>query len=160
MAFWKLNYHLVWGTKNNDPFITPKIEAQLYPYLVNKAHELEVFIHAVNGWTDHTHVVASIPPKYAVAEVVKRLKGSSSFYISQVTRLDVNFKWKRGYGAFSLGETQLPQAIAYVENQKVHHQQQTTNAWLERTDELDEGSLTIVKESKIAYVVDEKRPFP
>ena len=160
MAFWRLNYHLVWGTKNNEPFITSQIEAKLYPYLVSKAQELEVFIHAINGWTDHTHVVASIPPKHAVAEVVKRLKDSSSFYISQVTRLDVNFIWKRGYGAFSLGETQLPQAIAYVENQKVHHQQQTTNAWLERVDELDEEPEKIMKESQGTYLVDGKRPFP
>ena len=51
MAFWRLNYHLVWGTKNNQPSITPQIEAKLFPYLVSKAHELDVFIHAVNGWT-------------------------------------------------------------------------------------------------------------
>ena len=109
---------------------------------------------------DHTHVVASILPKHAVAEVVKRLKGSSSFYISQVTRLNAEFTWKRGYGAFSLGESQLPQAIAYVENQKTHHKAHTINTWLERTDDLDEEPGKIMKEAQTAYLVDRKRPFP
>ena len=49
------------------------------------------------------------------------------------------FQWQRGYGALTLGEKQRAAAIEYVRRQKQHHQQQTTNAWLERVDEFDEG---------------------
>jgi len=35
------------------------------------------------------------------------------------------FAWQREYGVFSLGGKQLDQAIAYVQNQKQHHAQET-----------------------------------
>ena len=49
------------------------------------------------------------------------------------------FIWQRGYGALSVGERQKPIAIAYVQSQKEHHKQRTTNVWLERCTDMDEG---------------------
>ena len=139
MSFWRLYYHLVWATKNREPLIQPEVEKRLYPYLVNKAAELGVYVHAVNGWDDHIHLIVAIPPKHAVAYVVKTLKGASAYDLNHAARLDRHFAWQRGYGALTLGETQKPKAIAYVEGQKEHHRQQTTNGWLERYAEFDEG---------------------
>jgi len=139
MAFWRLYCHLVWATKNREHLIQPEIEARLYAYIVTKASELGVYVYAINGWYDHVHLVVSIPPKHAVAYVVKRLKGASSHDINQTGALDQHFTWQRGYGALSLGERQRPEAEAYVAGQKQHHERQTTNAWLERYTEYDEG---------------------
>jgi len=139
MAFWRLYYHLVWATKNREHLIQPEIEDWLYAYIVRKAAELGVYIYAINGWYDHIHLVVSIPPKHAVAYVVKRLKGASSHEVNQTDRIDYQFGWQRGYGALSLGERQRPRAEAYVADQKQHHEQQTANAWLERYTEFDEG---------------------
>lgn len=139
MAFWRLTYHLVWATKNREHFIQPEIEKRLYAYIVRKAAELDVFVYAINGWYDHTHLVVSIPPKHAVAYVVKCLKGASSHYLNHTVGLDEHFAWQRGYGALGLGERQRPAAEAYVTEQKQHHEQQNSNAWLERHAELDEG---------------------
>lgn len=139
MAFHRLYYHLVWATKNREHLIRSEIEARLFAYLVHKAAELGVYVYAVNGWYDHVHLVVSIPPKHAVADVVKRLKGASSYDLNHAARLAYEFAWQRGYGALSLGERQRPQAEAYVQNQKQHHAQETTNSWLERYTELDEG---------------------
>ena len=85
------------------------------------------------------HLVVSIPPKHAVAYVVKRLKGASSHDLNHAGGLEYQFAWQRGYGALSLGERQRPTAEAYVTNQKGHHESQTANAWLERYTEFDEG---------------------
>ncbi len=139
MPFWRLYYHLTWSTKERAPFITPEIEPRLFAYIVKKASELDVFVYAINGWTDHNHLVAAIPPKIAVAELVKFVKGASSHYLNHECHLDYEFAWQRGYGALSVGERQRPIAEEYVRNQKVHHEKQTTNAWLERYTDLDEG---------------------
>jgi putative transposase len=139
MPFWRLYYHLVWSTKNREHLIQPEMEKRLNGYLVNKAAELGVYVYAVNGWYDHIHLVVSIPPKHAVAYVVKTLKGASAHDLNHAAKLDYHFAWQRGYGALTVGETQKPKAVAYVENQKQHHEQQTTNAWLERFAEFDEG---------------------
>jgi len=99
-----------------------------------------MYVYVINGWTDHVHMIVAIPPKLSVADAVKNLKGASSHYINNVVRPEhLHFVWQRGYGCLTLGETQRAKAIEYVENQKDHHREKTTNAWLERYNELDEG---------------------
>lgn len=140
MSFWRLYYHLVWATKNREPSITPEVELKLYPYLLKKAAELEIGVYALNGWNDHVHMIVSIPPKLAVANAVKNLKGASAHYLNHESLLGGTFIWQRGYGVLSVGERQKPIAIAYVESQKEHHKQGTTNVWLEHCTDLDEKS--------------------
>jgi len=114
-------------------------------------------------------MVVSIPPKLAVAEVVKRLKGASSHYLNHEAAIDVAFAWQRGYGALSFGERQRPIAKAYVAKQKQHHEDKTTNAWLERYTELDEGPPDtgmapepvsgVVREAAAPYETGDDLPF-
>jgi putative transposase len=133
------SYHLVWATKNREHLIRPEIEGRLHGYIVGKAAELGVHVYAINGWCDPVHLVVSIPPKHAVAYVVKRLKGASSHDLNDSGELGYHLAWRRGYGALSLGERQRPVAEAYVADQKQHHECQTANAWLERYTEFDAG---------------------
>ena len=139
MPFWRTYYHLVWATKKRAPLIRPELEPQLYEYLRRKARGMGVRVYAINGWTDHVHVIVSIPPRLAVAAVVKRLKGASSHYLNRREGAEELFRWQRGYGALTLGERQLPRAIAYVAGQKEHHRGETANGWLERVDAFDDG---------------------
>ena len=154
MSFWRVYYHLVWATHDRRPLISPSVEALLFPYLEKKATEFQTVLYAVNGTEDHIHLVAAIPPRYAVAEVVKSLKGASSHFLNH-SSLAIEFSWQRGYGVFSLGERQRPAAEAYVRAQKEHHRQGTTNAWLERIEEVDEGPATpetaVIREPAAIY---------
>jgi putative transposase len=138
MAFWRLYYHLVWATKNREHLLRPEVEARLFPYLVSKAAEVGVYVYAINGWYDHIHLIVAIPPKLAVADVVKRLKGASAHYLNHADVPISFFAWQRGYGAVTIGERYRSTAEAYVHRQKEHHRAQTANAWLERYTENDE----------------------
>ena len=130
----------MWVTKNREPLIQTDFEADLFRYLVNKCAELGIYVYAINGWVDHVHMIAAIPPKRSVADVVKRLKGASSHYVNHDLRpAHSTFAWQPGYGCLTLGETQRPKAVAYVENQKHHHAARETNAWLEHISTQDEG---------------------
>ena len=140
MAFWRLYYHLVWSTKERLPLITPAIEPILYGYMIGKAVWHGAIVHAIGGIETHTHVIASIPPKIAIAEFVKNVKGSSSHHINHgPQKFDITFGWQRGYGVFSLGSKQLDDAIAYVCNQKQHHNQGDLIEMLERDADEDDG---------------------
>ena len=140
MSFWRTYYHITWATHQRRHLLTPEVEQRLYPYLIRKAtEERETYVYAINGWYDHVHLVVSIPPKFAVADFVKLLKGGSSHDLNHAGGFEGGFAWQRGYGVFTLGETQRPMAEAYVNGQKQHHQQGTTNGWLERCEEQDEG---------------------
>ena len=171
MAFWRSYAHLVWATHNREPYIQPQIEKALYAYIVKKAGELDTYIHAINGEVDHMHIVASIPPKHSVSWVVKEFKGASSHYVNHTLRPpEYHFGWQRGYGYFTLGESQCPRAVEYVLKQKEHHQQQTTNTWLEKYSEEDDGPLApgltpthiagyVLREATTIYSVESELPF-
>jgi putative transposase len=133
MPLWRLFYHLVWSTHQRSPLITPDKEPQLYGYIIAKVDKLGCVFHAIGGVSDHVHLVVSIPPKISISDFVRQIKGSSSHFFNHcLTSPDEPFKWQDEYGVFSLGNKQLEQAIAYVNNQKQHHAEGTIMAALER----------------------------
>ena len=138
MAFWRTWYHLVWATKNREALIGPPVEKRLLSFIVHKASDLGVHIQAINACPDHVHLLVSIPPRHSVADVVKRLKGSSARYMNTMGA-EGSFGWQRGYGVLTLGEKQRATAEAYVLNQKEHHQDKTLNPWLEQEAGSDQG---------------------
>ncbi len=121
-----------------------ELEPILYGYLIGKADGLQCIIHAIGGTEDHVHILASIPPKLSVADVVKHLKGSSAHHMTQaLAGTSMAFAWQRGYGVLSLGSKQLPDAKTYVSNQKMHHQQGSIIASLEAEKHEDDGPASM-----------------
>ena len=67
MPYWQTFYHIVWATKNREPLITPDVEAMIYGLIRSKAIGLGGTVFALNGMSEHVHLVASIPPAIAVS---------------------------------------------------------------------------------------------
>ncbi|MCY7332134.1 MAG: IS200/IS605 family transposase [Pseudanabaena sp. CAN_BIN31] len=135
MAFWRTYYHLIWSTAARQPLITPDIEPELYGYIIGKSDAMGCIVHSINGIEDHIHIVASIPPKIAISDFVKQIKGSSAYHMNHLpSSLDLAFGWQQSYGVFTLGSKQLETAKNYVDNQKKHHSEGTTIKLLETDD--------------------------
>ncbi|MGH7495618.1 MAG: IS200/IS605 family transposase [bacterium] len=141
MAYWRLYYHAIWSCHNREPLITPALEPELYKYLRGKGLELGGIMHAVGGIEDHMHSSFSLPPKYALADFIGKLKGASSHWVTHVLRHPGKFEWQRGYGVLSFGSRDLARVVNYVNNQKEHHQRQTTHAIVERCGEEEDGAV-------------------
>ena len=139
MSYWRLHYHAVWACKNRQPLITSDLEPQLHKYLLGKCIELGGIMHAVGGIEDHAHVAFSLPPKFAVADFIDKLKGASSHWVTHVLHHPDEFEWQRGYGVVSFGGKNMSQVIAYVQNQRKHHKRETTNIIMERWSEDEDG---------------------
>lgn len=121
MPYWQLFYHVVWSTKNREPLLTPDAEPVIYGYLRNKALGLEAIVYALNGYLDHVHLVASIPPKISVSKFVGQIKAVASVKYNQSRPGAAPFYWQEEFGAFSFDRKRLPYVVEYVENQKIHH---------------------------------------
>jgi len=134
MPYWQLFYHIVWSTKNREPLLTPEAEPIIYGYLRNKALGLEANVYAINGYRDHVHLVASIPPKIAVSKFVGQVKAVASVKYNQSRPGAAPFYWQEEFGAFSFDRKRLPYVAAYVENQKTHHANNRLIPILERDD--------------------------
>ena len=130
MPYWRLFYHIVWGTKNRLELIDPAWEKDLHGYIWGKATALECLPHAIGGISDHIHVAISIPPKLSVATLIGQLKGASSHHVNK-TYADGSFMWQTEYGVFSFSEKALPSIVNYINNQKQHHAESTLNVAME-----------------------------
>jgi REP element-mobilizing transposase RayT len=129
----ELYLHLVWGTWQREPLITPDLQRDLYASLAHHSAELGADVIAIGGMPDHVHLLVRFPTTISVSEFVRRVKGGSSHLVTQVMRWPEPFKWQGGYGAFSVSKRNLAAAQAYVLNQERHHAEGTALPTFERT---------------------------
>jgi len=134
MPYHRLFYHMVWGTKNREPFIQLEFEASLHNVIAAKAKELEAFVYAVGGIEDHVHLVASVLPKIALADFMGQVKGNSSHFVNHTLSLSYHFQWQTEYGVVSFGGKQLDLVVKYVKNQRQHHAEGAIIPFLERVE--------------------------
>ena len=117
--------HLVFSTKNREPFITRVIESELHPYMASIFRNLKSPSLIIDGTMDHVHILFSLARSIATADVVEEVKTGSSKWIKTKGREFRNFHWQRGYGAFSIGQSNVAALKSYIRNQKRHHRRIT-----------------------------------
>jgi putative transposase len=116
--------HIVFSTKNREPWLDPEVRARLHAYLATVCRDLGSEFVRVGGMTDHIHLVATLPRTVSQAQMIEQMKTASSKWIKAVDPRYRGFFWQRGYGAFSVSPSQLDAVVEYVERQPEHHRTQ------------------------------------
>ena len=75
---------MVWATWDRAPLIKPVVRDRIYPMIQRQADDLGAHVIAIGGIEDHVHALARFPSTLAIAELVRRMKGGSSYLVSQV----------------------------------------------------------------------------
>jgi REP element-mobilizing transposase RayT len=81
--------------------------------------------HALGGTEDHVHISLTLGRTISVADLVAEIKASSSKWMKTKGPQYAGFAWQNSYGAFSIGQSQLPALRRYISNQKEHHRRRT-----------------------------------
>lgn len=115
--------HLVFSTRNRRPWIDEDIAAELHDYIGGTCRGLKCQPHQVGGASDHVHIACCLARTLSVASLVEEIKTSSSKWIKTKDPRYADFSWQSGYGAFSVGQSQLPSLRNYIRNQLEHHKQ-------------------------------------
>jgi REP element-mobilizing transposase RayT len=118
-------FHCAFSTKGRRPLITPELRPRLWPYLGGIARENDVGALAIGGVGDHVHLLLSLPSTLAIADAMQRIKGASSKWVHDTFPGHRNFNWQEGYGAFSIGISQIAATRRYIERQEEHHRKTT-----------------------------------
>ena len=79
----------------------------------------------IGGTADHVHILFSLGRVVRVADILEEVKSDSSKWIKNQGREFRNFHWQKGYGAFSIGQSQVPTLKRYIARQKDHHKRVT-----------------------------------
>lgn len=120
-TYTQLYVHYVFAVQNRLCLINNKWQDNLYRYMSGIIDQQGHKLYVINGMNDHIHLLISMTPKQAPSDLIYHLKRSSSLWINQ-NRLSVGkFSWQEGFGAFSLGKSQLQEKIKYIEEQQQHH---------------------------------------
>jgi putative transposase len=115
--------HVVFSTRNRTPFIDTKLAERLQPYLCGIARENDFKVLGVGGIADHIHLLLSLPSSMPPSKAVQLLKGGSSKWVHETFPDHSRFGWQEGYGAFTIGISQIDDTLRYIANQVEHHRQ-------------------------------------
>ena len=105
---WECKYHVVFIPKWRRKLLYHKLRAHLGGVFQELARQKESRIEEGHLRPDHVHMLLSIPPKYAVSQVVGFLKGKSAIYIARTyggrprNFVGEHF-WARGYFVSTVG---------------------------------------------------------
>jgi len=117
--------HIIFSTKNRANLITPAIEPELYKYISGTLRNMESPSLKIGGTANHLHLLVSQSKNIALAFLLEELKKSSSKWIKHQDASFRSFKWQEGYGAFTIGQSNVAALKRYIELQKNHHRRRS-----------------------------------
>ena len=118
----KIYVHIVFSTKNRDDLILPEIENELFAYIGGILRKYNSVLIAANGTENHFHLLISQSKNVSLSDLMRELKKASSLWIKTKGNDFGNFQWQAGFGAFSIGQSQIEPVKNYIAKQKQHHQ--------------------------------------
>ena len=105
---WECKYHVVFIPKCRRKSLYEQLKKHLGEVFHKLAQQKESRIEAGHLMPDHVHMLISIPPKYAVSQVVGFIKGKSAIHLARVygerkrSFVGQHF-WARGFFASTVG---------------------------------------------------------
>ena len=124
-TYTSLHYHVIFSTKNRQPFLAEAIRDRVFAYLGGIARENGMNALEVGGVADHVHLLVSIPASLAVSKALRLIKGGSSHWLKETFPNMAKFAWQDGYAAFTVSQLQIDDVRVYIRCQSEHHQTKT-----------------------------------
>jgi putative transposase len=127
---WECKYHVVFIPRYRKKAIYGEVRKELGRVFRTLAEQRESHIEEGHLMPDHVHIMISIPPKYAVAQVVGYIKGKSAIHLARTyAGRRRNFVgqhfWARGYFVSTVGrdEAAVREYIRDQEREQLREEQ-------------------------------------
>ena len=125
MSWVRIWVHLIFSTKNRDPFLINDIRKEVFKHMKQNAEEKEIWLDCVNGYTDHAHCLISLNKDQSISKIAQLIKGESSFWINKNKLTKGKFMWQDDYWAVGVSESHLQKTREYIFKQEDHHKKTT-----------------------------------
>ena len=120
-SYCDLLYHMVWSTKHRENLIAPEHQSRLFAYIGGIAKNNKCVLLAAGGMPDHIHLLLGAHQTMCAADIARLIKTNSSKWVHESIPELSAFAWQDGYGAFSIGRSQVPDVTRYINTQAEHH---------------------------------------
>ena len=131
---WDCKYHIVFIPKCRRKVLYKSLRQHLGEVFRDLAQQRESKIEEGHLMSDHVHILISIPPKYAVSQVVGYIKGKSAIHLARTygdrkQNYAGQHFWARGYLVSTVGRDETV-IRDYIRNQEVEDERlDQLNLW-------------------------------
>jgi putative transposase len=135
-TFLKLWIHTILKTNDGSITIQPELESLLYLEIEKRLIEQGCEVAAVNGDSDHVHLLFMLNPLLPLHEVIRFIQGVSQqwYHTHDFQSGWFKFQWQEGYCAYSVSESAVEKVQFYIQEQKILH---THLSYLEEISQLN-----------------------
>lgn len=119
---WECKYHVVFIPKCRRKVLYKELRPYLGAVFRSLTEQKECRVEEGHLMPDHVHMLLSVPPKYAVSQVVGYIKGKSAIHLARTyggrrrNFVGQHF-WARGYFVSTVGRDAAV-VRAYIKNQE------------------------------------------
>ena len=120
-TYTQILYQIIFSTKNREKTLVKDKREILFKYIWGILKNQNCHLYRINGIEDHIHIVTTVHPTVALADLVKDIKLASSSKIKKDKDFPLFGGWQDGYGAFTYSIDAKDNLTEYVKNQEAHH---------------------------------------
>ncbi len=120
-TYTQLYYHIVLGVEWRRNLIAKEWKIELYKYISGIVRNENEKLLKINGVPNHVHLLLSTRGNCNLSELIRIIKCNSSKWINERKNIRGNFRWQKGYGAFSVGQSEVKRIENYIDRQEEHH---------------------------------------
>jgi REP element-mobilizing transposase RayT len=124
-SFAAVYLHVVFSTKNRDPWLTPELAPRDHEYVGEVVRGCGCRLLIAGGMPDHIHLLVSLGREVTISGLVREVKSASSRWVHDTFADRRGFAWQAGYGAFSVSPSRLETVTRHITNQEEHHRDRT-----------------------------------
>ncbi len=126
-----LLYHFIFSTKNWKPMIDNEVQQPLYAYIRSLLRAHGATVIEIGGMPDHIHIFVRLPRTLSTSRALCILKANSTRWLREAWP-EKEFGWQDGYGAYTIGRTEVGMIRNYIRNQEEHHRNETAQEEMRR----------------------------
>lgn len=120
-TYTQIHIQAIFAVRYRVAVIQQEWKNELYKYITGIIQAQKHKLIAINGMSDHVHVLFGMRPVQSLSDLMQDIKGSSSTWINKKKLTKGRFEWQEGYGAFSYSKSQIENVVSYIRNQEEHH---------------------------------------
>ncbi len=116
--------HVVFSTKQRQPWIAPAVSERLYPYIGGIIRSEKGVLYERGGVEDHVHLYLRWRTDKAISDLLRTVKTESSKWVHATFPHLRAFAWQEGYSVFSVRKSQEGAVKKYIAGQAAHHKKE------------------------------------
>ena len=111
-TFTQIYIHVVFAVQGRHNLIKKAWKDELYKYITGIIKNKGQKLLAINGMSDHIHILIGLKPSIALSDLIRDVKSNSTNFIHKKKWVKGKYSWQEGFGGFSYSHSQLDRIIS------------------------------------------------